>query len=63
MLQNDPLRLPSLHFVADPDPAFPFDADPDPELSTLIRIRIQLTNMIRIRITGLRDKKHRFFNL
>jgi hypothetical protein len=35
MLQNDPLRLPSLHFDAglgpdpDPDHAFHFDADPD----------------------------------
>jgi hypothetical protein len=31
MLQNDPLRLPTFHFDADPDPAFPFDADPDPQ--------------------------------
>jgi hypothetical protein len=32
MLQNDPLRLPSFHFDADPDPdpASHFDEDPDP---------------------------------
>jgi hypothetical protein len=32
MLQNEPLRLPPVHFDADPDPghAFHFDADPDP---------------------------------
>ncbi len=31
MLQNDPLRLPTFHFDADPDLAFHFDADPDPD--------------------------------
>ncbi len=30
MLQNDPLRLPTFPFDADPDPAFHFDANPDP---------------------------------
>ncbi len=30
MLKNDPLRLPTFPFDADPDPAFLFDADPDP---------------------------------
>ncbi len=31
MLQNDPLRLLTLHYDADQDPAFLFDADPDPQ--------------------------------
>jgi hypothetical protein len=30
MLQNDPLRLPSFRFEADPDPSFHLDVDPDP---------------------------------
>jgi hypothetical protein len=33
MLQNNPLKLPPLHFTADPDPIFYFEADADPDLA------------------------------
>jgi hypothetical protein len=29
MIKNTPLRLPTFHFIADPDPAFHLDANPD----------------------------------
>jgi hypothetical protein len=43
MLQNDPQRLPPLHFDAEPGPFFHFDAHADPD---------PLPKMIRFRNTG-----------
>ncbi len=64
MLQNDPQRLPQLHFDADCDPSLHFNADPDPFFHFDAHADPDpLPKMIRIRNTGWDENYYVLCNL